>query len=375
MKSLISGPSISDQQARFASPELTAFREFFEIKSKALAEKIMSDLDEQERALAAEQKARIESGLIDPAKYQEFVRLAQQVRHRREMSLELPHGFAGPKPPVGFQFLNTALVWPYTLVGDPVESHFMGMIAGNGPHHQLDSWGEAYGSYQDVGMSRVGFLNNIPAQKIPINRLHSITEVTDWYQFENIPTAMKDIPCVDSPSSRGALVIGYMVFRIPHTYFGGTLSAISVAPMVSIGNMDVWVDKPVFFEETTEAHFEISTFMYQQLNQFQEQSLGGSGATKVFVDVHSPKVPYSTTLQTYGICNDLGLSAAIDSNKDVYFGVMIYHWVASVSVGGHLDAYIENMFGDWGWIEVPCLGLNTQVLMATHGGSIKGHFA
>ncbi|MGC2182832.1 MAG: hypothetical protein WA637_06110, partial [Terriglobales bacterium] len=143
MKSLISGPSISDQQARFASPELTAFREFFEIKSKALAEKIMSDLDEQERALAAEQKARIESGLIDPAKYQEFVRLAQQVRHRREMSLELPHGFAGPKPPVGFQFLNTALVWPYTLVGDPVESHFMGMIAGNGPHHQLDSWGEA----------------------------------------------------------------------------------------------------------------------------------------------------------------------------------------------------------------------------------------
>lgn len=291
--------------------------------------------------------AKIESELLDPEKFKSFAKLAINEMRTYPMDIEDKDLRGSPgSQPVTASLKYLAGPNPWAWVGEPIDSKFFSIVLGKGIY--AETWQKTRGSYQASGMSRAGLLNDQIGlgEHIGKNKLAAITEVCEY------PTAEE--ASIENASLRMALIVGYMDFEIPADYFPGSKAHVRIAPILVMNNQDVFISKPVFFEECTQAYLKIST----SLHQSPIDPVGTTWADKVFINEKNPLKDYSTTLQSPGLCQDLELTGFVDSKKPATYTVNFLQWVHLCSVGGHLQVVIENMFGKYPCgVEVPFLCL------------------
>jgi hypothetical protein len=308
----------------------------------------MEEFENEKRKTTKVLEAKVKSGLVDPEKVKLFnsmvAKMAEKKMHTYPMKvaaddIKKPPSYQQPPNSVYFDTASGSCVF----VGEPIESKFVRLVAGPGKYNEAyDSyylWQKTYGSYQVFGMSRSGFYNDVG--KIGKNELWAITEVYDHADAaKTVPGA--NVASVENPSLRLALLAGYMDFEIPSKYFPGITTNVRITPYIDMKTQRVEIDKPVYFEEHTQAYFQIST----SLHQTPINPMGTTSAKKVFVDKTDPLKDYVGTLANPGFCEDLALTAYyVDSNKPLIFSISFLQWVYLCSVGGSLTVSIENIFG------------------------------
>jgi hypothetical protein len=238
----------------------------------------------------------------------------------------------------------------------PKASKFSKIIVGKGNHKVVDLAMEIIDAHGWDGITRASLLNDNGQIYMGSNPV--FIKKSDLFSIADVYSGPKDASPGD-PSSRLAMILGYMEYEIPAGYFPGIQAYVRIAPNIYWIRNKVEIDRNVYQWE----EIQVQDIILTSLSQKPVEPKGTLSRTWIMADITNPSANLESSISSPGECDKLEVSALVDSAKPLSFVIIFLQTARLFSIGGKMHASVDNWWS-------PGFGIHVNYLRMSLDGVV-----